>query len=64
MTLEDKYDVALMMLAYWVVLVDKNGTGWDDWDEGYKDAAYRDTPIREDLDKYINVVKQQWDHTL
>lgn len=33
--------------------VDENGTGWDDWDEHYKDAMYRPGPLRERLDKAI-----------
>ena len=50
-------DVAIGMLAYWCVAVDQNGTGWDDWDEHYKDAMYRPCPIRELLDKEINAVR-------
>jgi hypothetical protein len=55
-------DVAIGMLAYWCVAVDQNGTGWDDWDEHYKDAMYRPCPIRELLDKEINAVRaaQGW----
>lgn len=53
MTVEEKYQIALNMLAEWVNMVQYNGTMWDDWDEGYKDAWYRPTPIREDLDKAI-----------
>ena len=53
MTVEEKYQIALNMLAEWVNMVQYNGAGWDDWDEGYKDAWYRPTPIREDLDKAI-----------
>jgi hypothetical protein len=45
------------MLAYWCVAVDQNGTGWDDWDEHYKDAMYRPCPIRELLDKEINAAR-------
>ena len=50
-------DVAIGMLAYWCVAVDQNGTGWDDWDEHYKDAMYRPCPIRELLDKEINAAR-------
>lgn len=55
-------DVAIGMLAYWCVAVDQNGTGWDDWDEHYKDAMYRPCPIRELLDKEINAVRaaREW----
>ena len=46
-------DIALGMLAAWCVAVDVNGTGWDDWDEYYKDAMYRPGPLRGQLDKAI-----------
>lgn len=54
MTIEDKYEIALTMLSEWVNSVNRNGAGWDYWDEAFKDAAYRPCPIREDLDKYID----------
>jgi len=50
-------DVAIGMLAYWCVALDQNGTGWDDWDEHYKDAMYRPCPIRELLDKEIDAAR-------
>ena len=64
MTIEEKYKIALMMLADWVAAVDLNGTSWDDWDEFYKDAAYRSGPLREDLDKAIAEAKRlmNWDN--
>ena len=43
-------DKAIEMLADWCVAVDEKGTGWDDWDEFYKDAMYRPGPLRELLD--------------
>jgi len=43
-------DTAVIMLAEWCVAVDVNGAGWDDWDEHYKDAAYRPGPLREQID--------------
>ena len=46
-------DIAIAMLAAWCVAVDMNGTGWDDWDEHYKAAAYRPGPLRELLDAAI-----------
>lgn len=46
-------DIAIAMLAKWCVAVDVCGTGWDDWDEYYKDAMYRPGPLRELLDKAI-----------
>jgi hypothetical protein len=46
-------EIALDMLAQWCVAVDENGTGWDDWDEHYKDAMYRPGPLREQLDAAI-----------
>jgi len=50
-------DVAIGMLAYWCVAVDHNGTGWDDWDEHYKDAMYRPCLIRELLDSAIDAAR-------
>lgn len=47
-------DEAIAMLADWCVRVDKQGTGWDDWDEAYKNAAYRPCGIRELLDIAIH----------
>lgn len=52
-------EIALDMLAQWCVAVDVNGTGWDDWDEYYKDAAYRPGPLREQLDAAIAEVRKQ-----
>ena len=41
MTTEELLKQAVGLLAHWVYLVDTNGAGWDNWDEGYKNAAYR-----------------------
>jgi len=49
----------LNMLAHWICSVSHNGTNWDDWDEAYKDAAYRDSPIRDMIDKKVEEVKKQ-----
>lgn len=46
-------DEAVRMLAGWCVAVRKGGTGWDDWDDFYKDAAYRECGIRALLDSAI-----------
>jgi hypothetical protein len=51
--LRQELDIALGMLAAWCVAVDINGTGWDDWDEHDKDAAYRPGPLRDLLDAAI-----------
>jgi len=50
---KEDLDEALRMLAEWCVSIQKNGTGWDDWDEYYKDAAYRPGPLRGKLDEAI-----------
>ncbi|MCZ4331047.1 hypothetical protein [Castellaniella denitrificans] len=50
-------DVAIGMLAHWVVAIEKNGTGWDDWDEHFKNARFRDTPIRKLLDEAIDAAR-------
>lgn len=54
-------DIAVSMLAEWCCAIDRNGTGWDDWDEFYKDAAYRDNPIRGLLDQEIERVKKYYE---
>jgi len=51
--LQNDLNTALRMLADWCVAVDVNGTGWDDWDEHYKDAMYREGPLRSQLDAAI-----------
>lgn len=51
-------DMAIAMLADWCCRVKFVGTGWDDWDESYKDAAYRPGPLRELLDKAIEEEKK------
>ena len=53
-------DLAIQMLADWCVAVDKNGTGWDDWDECYKNAMYRPKPLRELLDAAIKETSENW----
>ena len=57
--LRNDLNTALWMLAEWCVAVDENGTGWDDWDEYYKDAMYREGPLRSQLDKAIAEVRAQ-----
>lgn len=57
--LRNDLNTALWMLAEWCVAVDMNGTGWDDWDEYYKDAMYRDGPLRSQLDKVIAEARAQ-----
>lgn len=46
-------DAAISILANWIHDIDRNGTGWDDWDENYKDAKYRNTVIRSLIDKEV-----------
>lgn len=48
--LEAERNIAVQMLADWCVAVANNGTGWDDWDEHYKEAAYREGPLRSLID--------------
>ncbi len=52
-------DIAIWMLAEWCAAIDRNGASWDDWDEYYKDAAFRPGPLRQRLDKAIAEVKEQ-----
>lgn len=56
--LESDCAIAIQMLADWCVAVEQNGGGWDCWDEHYKDAAYRPTPLREKLDAAITLAKE------
>ena len=46
-------DMAILMLAEWAAAIGRNGTGWDDWDEYFKDTAFRPGPLRYRLDKAI-----------
>ena len=48
--LKEERDIAIRMLAEWAVDVEDNGTGWDDWDEHYKDADFRPCLIRDLID--------------
>ena len=48
--LTSERDVAVQMLADWCDAVRDNGTGWDDWDEHYKDADFRPCLIRNLID--------------
>ena len=52
-------DMAVNLLAAWCVAVDQNGTGWDDWDEHYKDAMYRPGPLRALLDAAIQAEREE-----
>lgn len=56
-------DVAIRHLAEWCVAIDEKGSGWDDWDEYYKDARWRKDKlcdIRDLLDDQIDSVFQQF----
>lgn len=53
-------DIAICLLAAWCVAVDRNGAGWDDWDEHYKDAMYRPGPLRALLDAAIQAERDGW----
>ena len=49
-TIEDltrQRDAAIQHIAEWCVAIDVNGSGWDDWDEYYKDAMYRENALPE-----------------
>ena len=50
-------DAAISILANWIHDIDRNGTGWDDWDENYKDAKYNNEVIRSLIDKEIEKLK-------
>ena len=40
-------DVAIKHIADWCIAIDVNGGGWDDWDDYYKDAFYREQELPE-----------------
>jgi len=50
--LQNHLKIAIDMLTCWCLAVEKDSS-WDGWDECYKDAAYRDGPLRTMLDKAI-----------
>jgi len=52
--LEGQLEAAIALLANWCADIARNGSGWDDWDENYKDARYRPGPLRELLDAAID----------
>ena len=55
-------DEAVELLGEWCVRVKLVGTGWDDWDEGYKNAMYSPTrtpELRAALDAAIEKAKQK-----
>lgn len=54
-------ECAIAMLADWCVRVEVVGTGWDDWDEAYKDAMYRPCLIREQLDAAIAEARKAYE---
>lgn len=45
-----KANAAVELLARWCVAVEDVGTSWDDWDEHYKDANWRPSPLRKMID--------------
>lgn len=58
-SLEAKLDCATYMLASWCEAIEHNGTGWDDWDEYYKDAAFRPCMIRDEIDMMLNLIRSE-----
>jgi hypothetical protein len=48
-------DEAVKLLADWVARVSEVGSAWDDWDEAYRNAAYRPCGIRSILDLEIEI---------
>lgn len=55
--LQQKYNAAISLLAEWCHAIDTRGTSWDDWDEYYKNAAYRPSILREDIDLELANIK-------
>lgn len=59
--LEDKLSIAIKMLAEWCIAVEDVGTSWDDWDEHYKNANYRPSPLREMIDKAKEKSREEYE---
>lgn len=59
MTDDPRLAAAIALLAEWTLQVELNGTSWDDWDESYKDAAYRPGPLRELIDAERERLKRE-----
>ena len=53
-------DEAVELLADWVARVSEVGSGWDDWDEAYRNAGYRPCGIRSILDLEIERAKKKY----
>lgn len=58
----DLLDAALNLLAGWCDAVENGGTGWDDWDEWYKDSCYRPGPLRELIDAKMREISPDAEH--
>jgi hypothetical protein len=50
-------DVAIKHIAEWCVAIETNGSGWDDWDEYYKDAIHRTLALPEIRDLLVNAIE-------
>lgn len=62
LALAKERDEAIHLLADWCYMVDRKGSGWDDWDEGYKNAMYRDTPLRALIDAEVARISYEEAH--
>ena len=51
-------DLAVTLLAKWSKAVHKNSS-YDSWDSYYKDAMWNNNPLRELIDKKIEVLKNE-----
>ncbi len=50
---------AITLLAEWTLCIELNGSMWDDWDECYKDAAFRPGPLRKLIDAERDRLKRE-----
>lgn len=58
--MEEELKILAEFIRNWCEAIDKNGTSWDDWDEYYKDAYYRDnTKVYQILRKYTKFEKEE-----
>lgn len=53
------FDTVLNLLAEWCVAVTDKGSGWDDWDECYKNACWRHHPARGHIDLKMQEIREK-----
>lgn len=57
--LRTERDLAIRLLAEWCVDIQDKGSEWDNWDENFKDAAYRPHPLRALIDEQMALYRSE-----